>query len=168
VLGLGGWFLGALIVLTTMPGVRIDNKLLIILSVGVPIGLGAYWAWVHRDWSARSKRVGLAAAAAGGLAGAWLGFHATDGLLAVLTAIVGALVGANLTLILLDISRARFTRMGPPQLRRRRMRLAGTSSRCHRPASGDPGMAMHRTPEPDRAIRTPFRVGRTHKASVAA
>jgi hypothetical protein len=44
VLGLGGWFLGALIVLTTMPGVRIDNKLLIILSVGVPIGLGAYWA----------------------------------------------------------------------------------------------------------------------------
>jgi hypothetical protein len=55
VLGLGGWFLGALIVLTTMPGVRIDNKLLIILSVGVPIGLGAYWAWVHRDWSARSK-----------------------------------------------------------------------------------------------------------------
>ena len=101
-----------LIVLTTMPGVRIDNELLINLSVGVPIGLGTYWAWVHRDWSARSKRVGLAAAAAGGLAGAWLGFHATDGLLAVLTAIVGTLVGANLTLILLDMSRARFTRNG--------------------------------------------------------
>ena len=110
VLGLGGWCLGALIVLTTMPGVRIDNELLVILSVGVPIGLGIYWAWVHRAFSARSKRVGLAAAAAGALAGAWLGFHATDGLLALLTAIVGALAGANLALFLLDMSRARSTR----------------------------------------------------------
>ena len=110
VLGLGGWLLGALIVLTTMPGVRIDNELLVILSVGAPIGLGTYWAWVHRDWSARSKRVGLAAAAAGSLAGAWVGFHATDGPLALLTAIAGALAGANLTLILLDMSGARSTR----------------------------------------------------------
>src|SRR5215217_1342391 len=62
VLGLGGWCLGTLIVLATMPGVRIDNELLVVLSVGVPIGLGIYWAWVHRAFSARSKRVGLAAA----------------------------------------------------------------------------------------------------------
>ena len=110
VLGLGGWCLGALIVLTTMPGVRIDNELLVVLSVGVPIGLGIYWAWVHRAFSARSKRVGIAAAAAGALAGAWLGFHATDGLLALLTAIVGALAGANLALLVLDMSRARSTR----------------------------------------------------------
>ena len=110
VLGLGGWSLGALVVLTTMPGVRIDNELLVILSVGVPIGLGTYWAWVQRAWSARSKGVGLAAAAVGSLAGAWLGFHATDGPLALLTAIAGALAGANLTLILLDMSRARLTR----------------------------------------------------------
>jgi TAP-like protein len=107
VLGLGGWCLGALIVLTTMPGVRIDNALLVILSVGVPIGLGIYWAWVHRDWSDRSKRVGLAAAATGALAGAWLGFYATDGPLAILTAIVAALAGANLALLVLDMSRAR-------------------------------------------------------------
>jgi hypothetical protein len=40
----------------------------------------------------------------------WLGFHATDGPLALLTAIAGALAGANLTLILLDMSRARSTR----------------------------------------------------------
>jgi pimeloyl-ACP methyl ester carboxylesterase len=106
VLGLGGWCFGALIVLTTMPGVRIDNELLVILSVGVPIGLGIYWAWVHRDWSARSKGLGLAAAAPGALGGAWLGFHAADGPLAILTAIAGA----NLTLILLDMSRARSTR----------------------------------------------------------
>src|SRR5215208_2528317 len=110
VLGLGGWCLGTLIVLATMPGVHIDNELLVVLSVGVPIGLGIYWAWVHRAFSARSKRVGLAAAAAGALAGAWLGFQATDGLLALLTAIVGALAGANLALILLDMSRVRATR----------------------------------------------------------
>ena len=44
------------------------------------------------------------AAAGGGLAGAWLGFNATDGLLALITAIVGATVGANLILLALDIS----------------------------------------------------------------
>jgi hypothetical protein len=93
------------LVLTTMPGVRIDNELLVILSVGVPIGLGIYWAWVHRAFSARSKRAGIAAAAAGALAGAWLGFQATDGPLALLTAIAGALAGANLALLALDMSR---------------------------------------------------------------
>jgi hypothetical protein len=109
VLGVGGWCVGALIVLTTMPGVRIDNALLVILSVGVPIGVGIYWGWVHRDWSVRSRRVGLAAAAVGALGGAWLGYHATDSLLGLLTAIAGALVGANVTLIFLDMSRARST-----------------------------------------------------------
>ena len=52
VLGLGGWFLGVLIVITTLPGVPLDDELLAVLSVGVPVGLGIYWAWVHRDWSA--------------------------------------------------------------------------------------------------------------------
>jgi hypothetical protein len=110
VLGLGGWCLGALIVLTIMPGVRIDNELLVVLSVGVPIGLGTYWAWVHRAFSARSKRVGIAAAAAGSLAGAWLGFQAADGLLALLTAIIGAVAGANLALLVLDMAGAPSTR----------------------------------------------------------
>jgi pimeloyl-ACP methyl ester carboxylesterase len=107
VLGLGGWFLGVLIVITTMPGVPLDDELLAVSSIGGPIALGIYWAWVHRDWSARSKRVGLAAAAAGALTGAWLGFHATTGLLALVTAIAGAASGANLMLILFDMSRAR-------------------------------------------------------------
>jgi pimeloyl-ACP methyl ester carboxylesterase len=107
VLGMGGWFLGALIVITTMPGVPLDNELLAVFSVGVPVGLGIYWAWVHREWSAQSKGVGLALAAAGALAGAWLGFNATADLLALVTAIAGAVAGANLTLILLDMSRAR-------------------------------------------------------------
>jgi TAP-like protein len=105
VLGLGGWFLGVLIVMTTMPGVPLDDELLAAFSVGVPIGLGVYFAWVNRDWSAKTKTTGFAAAAAGALVGAWLGFNATEDLVALLTAIVGAAAGANLTLILLDMTR---------------------------------------------------------------
>ncbi len=109
VLGLGGWFLGVLIVITTMPGTPLDDELLVALSVGLPIGIGVYFAWVNRDWTAGTKTTGFAAAVAAGLAGAWLGFHATTGLLALVTAIVGATAGANLTLIVLDMVRARST-----------------------------------------------------------
>jgi uncharacterized membrane protein YfcA len=63
---------------------------------------------VDRDWS--GKGVGFAAAAPGALAGAWLGFHAAADLLALVTAIVGAAVAANLILIVLDISRDRSVR----------------------------------------------------------
>jgi hypothetical protein len=109
-LGLGGWCLGVLLVTTTMPGVPLDDQLLAALSVGVPIGLGTYFAWVHRDWSATTKATGFAAAAGGALVGAWLGFNATEGLVALVTTIVGAVVGATLLLIILDISRARSER----------------------------------------------------------
>jgi uncharacterized membrane protein YeaQ/YmgE (transglycosylase-associated protein family) len=78
--------------------------------VGLPIGLGVYFGWVNRDWTARTKTTGLAAAVAAGLVGAWLGFHAAVDLLALVTAIVGAVAGANLALILLDISTARSVR----------------------------------------------------------
>jgi hypothetical protein len=50
---------------------------------------------------------GFAAAAAGALVGAWLGFNVTSaafGALAPLLAIVGAAVGGNLLLLALDIS----------------------------------------------------------------
>jgi pimeloyl-ACP methyl ester carboxylesterase len=110
VLGLGGWFLGVLLVITTMPGTPVDDELLAGLSVGLPIGLGVYFGWVNRDWTARTKTTGLAAAVAAGLVGAWLGFHAAVDLLALVTAIVGAVAGANLALILLDISTARSVR----------------------------------------------------------
>ena len=40
VLGLGGLFLGILIVLTTNAGVALTDELVVALSVGVPIGLG--------------------------------------------------------------------------------------------------------------------------------
>jgi hypothetical protein len=50
------------------------------------------------------------AAMTGALIGAWLGFHATAGLLAVITTIVGAAVVANLILLALDIARDRSAR----------------------------------------------------------
>src|SRR5205823_14811584 len=72
-LGLGGWFVGVLIVLTALPTVPLQAELLGALSVGVPIGLAVYFAWVNRDWSARTKAIGFAAAAGGDLVGAWPG-----------------------------------------------------------------------------------------------
>src|SRR5436190_5482289 len=104
VLGLGGWFLGVLIVITTMPGTPLDDELLAAFSVGTPIGLGIYFAWLNRGWAAQIKITGFAAAAGGALIGAWLGFHAAEGLLALVTAIVGAAVGGNVTLLGLDIA----------------------------------------------------------------
>jgi hypothetical protein len=107
-LGLGGWFLAVLVVLTSLPNVPLDDELLAALSVGLPIGVGIYLAWLNRDWSAGTKATGFAAAAGGALVGAWFGFHATAGLIALVTAIVGATVGAtvgaNLALVALDIA----------------------------------------------------------------
>jgi pimeloyl-ACP methyl ester carboxylesterase len=104
VLGLGGWFLGVLIVITTMPRVPLDDELLAAFSVGIPMGLGIYLAWVNRAWDTQTKITGFAAALGGALIAAWLGFHATEGLLALVTAIVGAAAGGNLTLLALDIA----------------------------------------------------------------
>src|SRR5205814_401691 len=59
---------------------------------------------VNRDWAAKTKTTGFAAAAGGALVGGWLGFNATEGLLALVTTILGAAVGANLTLLTLDIA----------------------------------------------------------------
>ncbi len=107
VLGLGGWFAGVLLVITTMPGTSLDDPWLATISVGLPVGLGIYYAWRSREWPGRRKTIGFVVAVAAGLAGAWLGFRAGTDLLALVTAIVGAAAGANLTLIVLDMSRAR-------------------------------------------------------------
>jgi pimeloyl-ACP methyl ester carboxylesterase len=110
VLGLGGWFLGVLLVITTMPGTPLDDQWLATLSVGLPVALGIYYAWLNRDWPARTRLTGFVAAVVGGLVAAWLGFHAGADLLALVTAIVGAAAGANLMLIALDITRVRLAR----------------------------------------------------------
>lgn len=141
VIGLGGWFLGALIVLITLPGVRINNQALAAISVGLPVGLGIYLAWVRRDRPGSTRTTGFAAATAGALLGAWLGFHATGGLFALVTAIVGAVVGANLVLMALDItwdlsSRTQLAAIGAP-------------------ASLAPAGAGARLPEPRRAGEVP-------------
>ena len=103
VLGFGGWFLGALIVLSTLPAVPVDDQLLVVLSVGTPVGLGVYLAWVNREWAGHAKAAGAWTAVGGALIGAWLGSNAIDGLYAVLTAIVGGVATANLALLILDI-----------------------------------------------------------------
>ena len=104
VFGLGGWCLGALMVLATIQGVPITGPLVVALSVGVPIGLGLYLAWTNQYWAAGFKNTGLAVAIAGALAGAWMGFHAGGWLLAIMTAILGAAALGNLALIVLDIT----------------------------------------------------------------
>jgi pimeloyl-ACP methyl ester carboxylesterase len=103
VLGLGGWFAGILVISTTMSGVPLDDPLFAVLSVGLPIGSGIHLAWVRRDWAARIKATGFAAAVGGSLVGGWLGLNAAEDLLALLSAILGATVGANLILLVLDI-----------------------------------------------------------------
>jgi uncharacterized membrane protein YfcA len=105
VLGLGGWFAGVLLVITTLPRTPLDDPWLATISVGLPVALGIYYAWLNRDWRARTRLTGFVGAVVGGLVGAWLGFHAGADLLALVTAIVGAAVAANLSLIVLDIAR---------------------------------------------------------------
>jgi pimeloyl-ACP methyl ester carboxylesterase len=105
VLGLGGWFTGLIIVLVALPTVPLDSELMAVLSIGTPIGLGTYWAWVNRDRPARTTTIGIWVALTSALVGAVLGFNATAGLMAVITTIVGAAAGANLGLIALDVAR---------------------------------------------------------------
>ena len=105
VIGLGGWLGGVLLALTAMPTVPLDSELLLGVSVGAPVGLTVYWAWVDRGWTVATKATGLAAALAGALVGAWLGSYAAPVPLAVLTAIAGAAAGGNLLVLVLDMVR---------------------------------------------------------------
>jgi hypothetical protein len=105
VLGMGGWSLASLIVVTVAPGVPIDSELLIVFSIGVPAGLGIYWAWLQRDWPAETRRLGLAGAALSALVGGWLGIHAGSSLPAIPATIAGATAAANLALIVVSLAR---------------------------------------------------------------
>jgi hypothetical protein len=119
VLGLGGWFLGVIVVVTTMPGTALDDGRLAALSVSVPIGLGLYFAWMNREWAGRVKALGFAAALAGAVLGGWFGFHVTEGLLALFTNIAGAIAGGNLALIGVDVARERHARRATVESRER-------------------------------------------------
>jgi pimeloyl-ACP methyl ester carboxylesterase len=102
-LGLGGWFLAALTVLTLFPTVSLASGLLAILAASAPIALGLYLAWTRRDRDTAAKIQGMLAATAGALAGGWFGYTATTGLAALLTTIIGAAAAGNLALIALDL-----------------------------------------------------------------
>jgi pimeloyl-ACP methyl ester carboxylesterase len=110
VLGLGGWFGAALVVLTFWPTLSLSSELLGILAISVPIALGLYLAWTHRDWDRASKSLGLLAAIAGALLGGWLGFTAVSGLFAIVTTTIGAAAGGNLALIAVSLVRERSAR----------------------------------------------------------
>ncbi len=103
VFGLGGWFLGALLVLRFWPNLPLDDQLLAVASIAVPIWLGVYAGWVRIDTPKAMRAKGIGAAGVGAVVGAALGFHVTSGLMAWITAIIGAAVVSNLSLLLLDI-----------------------------------------------------------------
>jgi hypothetical protein len=107
VMGLGGWFLALLVALVAFPGFPLDGQLRAVGSVSVPIGVATYGAWVHLSSAPSRKAAGLAGAVLTALAGAWLAFLAVNGLLAIGTAIIGAALGANLALVVLDLLVAR-------------------------------------------------------------
>ena len=110
VLGLGGFFGAALVVLTLWPALSLASELLRILAPSGPIALGLYLAWTHRDWDRATKSLGLLAAIAGALLGGWLGFTAASGLFAVVTTTIGAAAGGNLALIAVSLVRERSAR----------------------------------------------------------
>ena len=110
VLGLGGFFGAALVVLTFWPALSLASELLRILAPSGLIALGLYLAWTHRDWDRATKSLGLLAAIAGALLGGWLGFTATSGLFALVTTTIGAAAGGNLALIVVSLVRERSAR----------------------------------------------------------
>ncbi len=116
VMALGGWFLALLVAMAFFPSMYIGGLLLAVIPIGVPVGIGVYWAWVHRDWAAGVRRTGFWASLIGGLVGAWFGFIVASGLLALITSIIGAALGANLALVLFDIKGERMLRGSPPIL----------------------------------------------------
>ena len=102
VFGLGGWILGALLVLRFWPSWSLVDPLLTV-SVAVPIWLGVYAGWVRTDTPKAMRAKGIGAAGVGAVVGAALDFHVTSGFMALITAIIGAAVVSNLSLLVLDI-----------------------------------------------------------------
>ena len=105
VFGLGGRCLGALLVLRfwLWPSGPLDDQLLAVVSIAVPIWLGVYAGWVRTDTPKAMRAKGIGAAGVGAVVGAVFGFHVTSGGIALITTIVGAAAVSNLSLLVLDI-----------------------------------------------------------------
>jgi pimeloyl-ACP methyl ester carboxylesterase len=114
VFGLGGWFLGALLVLRFLPSLPLDDQLLAVVSVAVPIWLGVYAGWIRTDTTKAMRAKGICVAGVGAVVGAVFGFHVSSGLMALITAIIGAAIVSNLSLLVLDIRTERIaSRVAP-------------------------------------------------------
>ena len=111
VFGLGGWILGALLVLRFWPSRPLVDPLLAV-SVAVAIWLGVYAGWVRTDTPKAMRAKGIGAAGVGAVVGAAFGFHAISGQIALITTIIGAAVVSNLSLLVLDIWTERATSRG--------------------------------------------------------
>ena len=105
-LGLGGWCLGVLVVLTVLPTVPLGDPALTVISVSVPVALAIYSGWLKSDSSQTIKLLGLGTVLSAAILGAWLGNHfpATP-LPGAVTGILAAVAAANLGLIVLDVIR---------------------------------------------------------------
>jgi pimeloyl-ACP methyl ester carboxylesterase len=104
VVGLGGWCIGSLVVMTAWPFMSLDSQALAVVSIGGPVALATYFAWVHRSWQRSTRNAGLAVAVAGAVIGTWLGLHAVSGLFSVVTAVLAAVLGSNFGLCVRDIT----------------------------------------------------------------
>ncbi len=112
VFGLGGWCLGALLVLRFWPSRPLDDQLLAVVSIAVPIWLGVYAGWVRTDTPKAMRAKGIGAAGVGAVVGAALGFHVTSGGIALITTIIGAAAVSNLSMLVLDMRTERAASRG--------------------------------------------------------
>lgn len=103
VVGLGGWFLGALIVLTFWTTVPLGSEPLAVLSGGLPVALVLYLAWTRRGAGRAAKAGGLLAASGGTLIGGWYGYTVIPGFLGLFATIIGAITAGNIALIALEL-----------------------------------------------------------------
>ena len=91
-----------MIVLVAFPTVPVTDPLLAVLSTAVPVAATVYAGWLR---AGTSRGIAFATALGLAVAGAWLGFHVPHAPgVGALTAIVGAMLAANLGLIAVDVA----------------------------------------------------------------
>jgi pimeloyl-ACP methyl ester carboxylesterase len=104
VLGLGGFSIATLLAVTVWPSLFPAYEPLTIVAIGAPVALAVYLAWVRRTWSRQIRNAGLCTAVGGAALGTWLGLHSVSGLFSAILGVVGAVLGANLALLVRDMA----------------------------------------------------------------
>ena len=74
-----------------------------IAGMAAPVALAGYWAWCDPS-RVPTRKAGFAAAVAGALLGAGVGFACGTAMAAVATTLIGAVAGMNLALIACDVA----------------------------------------------------------------